>query len=91
MGMFMAAKKAGRKSIDPKVKEQALELLRGGKSAKEVSDTLALGYSTVMNWTKKKVAKKKSSKKKSASPSDDIELLKLENEYLKKKLAYYEG
>lgn len=79
-------KKKGRRSIDPAKKEQALKLLsEGTMTAKDIAAKIGVSYPTIINWKNEQ-----SNGKSRGTPVDDIELLKLENEYLKKKLAYYE-
>ena len=79
-------KRKGRRRIDPAKKEQALKLLgEGAMTAKDIAEKMGVSYPTIMNW-KNDVPNGKAARAAEA----DIELLKLENEYLKKKLAYYE-
>jgi transposase-like protein len=79
-------RKKGRRSIDPAKKEQALKLLsEGSMTAKDIAAKVGVSYPTMMNW-KSEASNVKAGK----HPENDIELLRLENEYLKKKLAYYE-
>jgi transposase-like protein len=80
-------KKRGRRSIDPAKKEQALKLLgEGAMTAKDIAEKIGVSYPTIMNWKSGAVAQGKAGR----AADSDMELLRLENEYLKKKLAYYE-
>jgi transposase len=82
----MATKK--KRSIDPATKAAALQALAGGKTLKEVQAEFKVSVPTLIAWKKgtKTGAKKSGSK----SGSNDLALLKLENEYLKKRLAFFE-
>jgi len=82
------AKKKGRRSIEPKVKEQAMALLKeGNTTVKSIAEKTGVSAATIQNWK----TGKSSYKPRKARTDSDVELVRLENEYLKKKLAYFES
>jgi transposase-like protein len=83
--MVEVKNRAGRKINSPETRAQALDDLDRGETLKAVSEKYGVSIPTLSSW---KRSRRPSAK---GSSGDDIELLKPENEYLKKKVAYYES
>jgi len=86
----MAAKK-GRRTIPANVKQNAIAKVRAGERRADVAKELGVSLPTIHNW----MAAAGGTGKRRAGPvkggrNDELELLRLENEYLKKKITYLE-
>jgi transposase-like protein len=87
----MAASKKGRREIPPETKEAALAALQSGKRLNDVADEYKVSVATLSLW--KRAAKSGVATPKRSIKGDEnrqIELLQIEVDYLRKKLAYYE-
>jgi len=85
----MATKKS-RKLVSSDVKQKAIERVRAGEKRAAVAKEIGVSLPTINNW----LAAVGGSRRKHASHTGQtqaLELLRLENEYLKKKIAYLEG
>lgn len=81
----------GRKAISTEVKAKAIERVKAGERRVDVAKTLGVSLPTINNWMAQSKAPKISRSGKLGRSASELELLKLENEYLKKKIAVLEG
>ena len=83
----MAGKK--RASVTDADKQVAIEKVKGGAKRADVAKEVGVSMATMNSWMAAAGGTRGKSPK-SGAVSDDVELLKLEVEFLRKKVAYYE-
>lgn len=79
-------KKGGYKRFDPSIKLKAVALLRSGRTGTSVAEELGVSYPTIINWKRTMARGDSSSAEPRISRDDELHLLRLENEYLKKQM-----
>lgn len=86
-------KKGRRTRIDEKTKQQALDLIKTGASAKDVSRKTGVSYPTAINWARALRGETPLTKRstRGANAADEMELLKMEVEFLRRKVAFFEA
>lgn len=82
----MSKKTRGYKRFDTSVKEKALERLKAGATAKSVAEALGVSYPTIINWKRVAGLTGSSDESQGTSQPDELRLLKLENDYLRKRM-----
>ena len=86
------AMKRGRRVIPEDIKEKAIAKVKAGERRVDVAKELGVSLPTINNWlaTASGAGRSRGTRKK-AGKTDELELLRIENDYLKKKIAYLES
>lgn len=80
-------KTSGYKRFDPAVKERAFQLLDAGQTGKAVAKELGISYPTLINWKRERANSSGAEvPHHSVDSGIELELLRLENDYLKKRM-----
>ncbi len=83
----MATRK-GRKVVSADVKQGVIHRIRAGAKRADVAKEIGVSMATINSWMAASGGTRR--QKSNSGPADEVELMRLELEFLRKKVAYYE-